>query len=167
MKILLQDKNFIITNNSLISINSDNIAENGNLVRIKQSSEKKDILKINNSLVRMKVASVVDTTETWVINETPGSDELDDYNLPKEIFDKKFTVEFISNEKTFNNFRNETHRTGNKFGAWTISYDDTQVYSIGDTWQVWSGNDAYRTITLSAPAAGDFLIWLQKYAVKQ
>lgn len=64
MKILLQDKNFIITNNSLISINSDNIAENGNLVRIKQSSEKKDILKINNSLVRMKVASVVDTTET-------------------------------------------------------------------------------------------------------
>lgn len=167
MKILLQNKNIVLANNSLISINSNNIAENGNLVRIKQSSEKKDILKINNSLVRMKVAPVVDTTETWVINETPGSDELDDYNLPKEIFDKKFTVEFISNEKTFNNFRNETHRTGNKFGAWTISYDDTQVYSIGDTWQVWSGNDAYRTITLSAPAAGDFLIWLQKYAVKQ
>lgn len=34
MKILLQNKNFVITNNSLISINSDNIAENGNLVRI-------------------------------------------------------------------------------------------------------------------------------------
>lgn len=169
MKILLQNKNIALANNSLISINSDNIVENGNLVRIKQSS-KNNIIKINNSLVRAKVAPdppVVDTTETWVINETPGSDELDDYNLPKEIFDKKFTVEFISNGKTFNNFRNETHRTGNKFGAWTISYDDTQVYSIGDTWQVWSGNDAYRTITLSAPAAGDFLIWLQKYAVKQ
>lgn len=122
-----------------------------------------DLSKIEWSITE----PVVDTTETWVINETPGSDELDDYNLPKEIFDKKFTVEFISNEKTFNNFRNETHRTGNKFGAWTISYDDTQVYSIGDTQQVWSGNDAYRTITLSAPAAGDFLIWLQKYAVKQ
>lgn len=34
MKILLQDKNFVVTNNSLISINSDNIAENGNLIRI-------------------------------------------------------------------------------------------------------------------------------------
>lgn len=57
MKILLQDKNFVITNNSLISIDSDNIAENGNLVRAKQASKKSDILKINNSLVRMKVAS--------------------------------------------------------------------------------------------------------------
>ena len=54
MKILLQDKNFVITNNSLISINSDKIVENGNLVRIKQSS-KNNILKINNSLVRAKI----------------------------------------------------------------------------------------------------------------
>lgn len=54
MKILLQDKNFVITNNSLISINSDSIAENGNLVRVKQASKKSDILKINNSLVRAK-----------------------------------------------------------------------------------------------------------------
>lgn len=54
MKILLQDKNFVSTNNSLISINSDNIAENGNLVKIKQASKKSDILKINNSLVRAK-----------------------------------------------------------------------------------------------------------------
>lgn len=57
MKILLQNKNFVITNNSLISINSDNIAENGNLVRIKQDS-KNNIIKINNSLVRVKVTSV-------------------------------------------------------------------------------------------------------------
>lgn len=35
MKILLQNKNFVITNNSLISIDSNNIAENGNLVRVK------------------------------------------------------------------------------------------------------------------------------------
>lgn len=55
MKILLQDKNFVITNNSLISINSDSIAENGNLVRVKQASKKSDILKINNSLVRAKI----------------------------------------------------------------------------------------------------------------
>lgn len=35
MKILLQNKNIALANNSLISINSDNIVENGNLVRIK------------------------------------------------------------------------------------------------------------------------------------
>lgn len=34
MKILLQNKNIVLTSNSLISINNDNIAENGNLVRI-------------------------------------------------------------------------------------------------------------------------------------
>lgn len=55
MKILLQDKNFVSTNNSLISINSDNIAENGNLVKIKQASKKSDILKINNSFARAKI----------------------------------------------------------------------------------------------------------------
>lgn len=56
MKILLQNKNIALANNSLISINSDNIVENGNLVRIKQSS-KNNIIKINNSLVRAKVTS--------------------------------------------------------------------------------------------------------------
>lgn len=56
MKILLQNKNIVLTNNSLISIDSDNIAENGNLVRTKQDS-KNNIIKINNSLVRAKVAS--------------------------------------------------------------------------------------------------------------
>lgn len=56
MKILLQNKNIALANNSLISINSNNIVENGNLVRIKQSS-KNNIIKINNSLVRAKVAS--------------------------------------------------------------------------------------------------------------
>ena len=34
MKILLQNKNIVLASNSLISINIDNIAENGNLVRI-------------------------------------------------------------------------------------------------------------------------------------
>lgn len=56
MKILLQNKNIALTNNSLISVNSDNIAENGSLVRIKQDS-KNNILKINNSLVRAKITS--------------------------------------------------------------------------------------------------------------
>lgn len=56
MKILLQDKNFVITNNSLISINSDSVAKNGNLVRIKQDF-KNNIIKINSSLVRAKSRS--------------------------------------------------------------------------------------------------------------
>lgn len=56
MKILLQNKNIVLANNSLISINSDNIVENGSLVRTKQYL-KNDIIKINNSLVRVKVAS--------------------------------------------------------------------------------------------------------------
>ena len=56
MKILLQNKNIALANNSLISINSDNIVENGNLIRVKQNS-KNNIIKINNSLVRAKVAS--------------------------------------------------------------------------------------------------------------
>lgn len=34
MKILLQNKNIVLANNSLISISNDNIAENGSLVRI-------------------------------------------------------------------------------------------------------------------------------------
>lgn len=56
MKILLQNKNIVLANNSLISIDSDSIAENGSLVRIKQSS-KNNIIKINNSLVRAKITS--------------------------------------------------------------------------------------------------------------
>lgn len=98
MKILLQDKNFVITNNSLISINSDNIAENGNLVKIKQSSEKNDILKINNSLVRVKVAPdppVVDTTETWIINS--------DIPLNSGLTFSA-TANFTSNEEKFTEF---------------------------------------------------------------
>lgn len=55
MKILLQNKNIVLANNSLISTDSNNIAENGNLIRTKQDS-KNDIIKINNSLVRAKVA---------------------------------------------------------------------------------------------------------------
>lgn len=64
MKILLQDKNIVLANNSLISINSDNIAENGNLIRTKQDS-KNNIIKINNSLVRAKVLHKKEE-ETWI-----------------------------------------------------------------------------------------------------
>ena len=49
MKILLQNKNIVLANNSLISINSDNITENGNLVRITipEIPEKGSIINMN------------------------------------------------------------------------------------------------------------------------
>lgn len=49
MKILLQNKNIVLANNSLISINNDNIAENGNLVRITipEIPKKGSIVKMN------------------------------------------------------------------------------------------------------------------------
>lgn len=49
MKILLQNKNIVLTSNSLISINNDNIAENGNLVRITipEIPKKGSIIKMN------------------------------------------------------------------------------------------------------------------------
>ena len=158
MKILLQDKNFVITNNSLISINSDNIAENGNLVRIKQSSEKKDILKINNSLVRMKVAPIVDTTETWVIKDfaptTRSSTALATINI-------SFTT---------NNLKATSFGIAYSNSTSIITYGNIgQVASYNegnDNAYVWI-NNAYRTITLDGPATGTLLTWLQANAVKQ
>ena len=49
MKILLQNKNIVLANNSLISINSDNITENGNLVRITipETPKKGSIINMN------------------------------------------------------------------------------------------------------------------------
>ena len=48
MKILLQNKNIVIANNSLISVSDDtNIAENGSLIRIKQMPKKGDIIILN------------------------------------------------------------------------------------------------------------------------
>lgn len=49
MKILLQNKNIVLASNSLISINNDNIAENGNLVRITipEIPKKGSIIKMN------------------------------------------------------------------------------------------------------------------------
>lgn len=161
MKILLQDKNFVITNNSLISINSDNIAENGNLVKIKQSSEKNDILKINNSLVRAKVAPdppIVNNTETWVINSN--------YSSTASIL---ANVKFKSNNISYNSISIRIAPAGNCY----IKYDNTTACNImanmapnfvaEATWT----NKAYRTITLDEPATGTLLTWLQTNAVKQ
>lgn len=161
MKILLQNKNIVLANNSLISIDNDNIAENGNLVKIKQSSEKNDILKISNSLVRVKVAPdppVVDTTETWVIKDfaptTRSSTALATINISFTTNNLKATSFGIaySNSTSIITYGNigqvASYKTGN---------DDAYVWT----------NNAYRTIILDEPATGTLLTWLQKNAVKQ
>ena len=153
MKILLQNKNIALTNNSLISINSDNIVENGNLVRIKQNS-KNNIIKINNSLVRVKVAPdlpVVDTTETWVIKDsaptTRSSTRLATINI-------SFTT---------NNLKATSFGIAYSNSTSIITYGDIgQVASFNegnDDAYVWI-NNAYRTITLDEPATGTLLTWL-------
>lgn len=160
MKILLQNKNIVLANNSLISINSDNIAENGNLVKIKQSSEKNDILKINNSLVRVKVASnsIIDNTETWVIKDyaptTRRSTALATINI-------SFTTNSLKATSFGIAYSNSTS---------IITYGGIgQVASFNernDNAYIWT-NNAYRTITLDEPATGTLLTWLQANAVKQ
>lgn len=161
MKILLQNKNIALANNSLISINSDNIVENGNLVRIKQNS-KNNIIKINNSLVRAKVASdpPIAPKETWVINDT--------YSSAIE-----FTVSslnFISNGKNFTSIAIRIAPVGSAY----IKYNNTTVNNImvnaldtgirgAASWI----NSTYRTITFLEPPTSDLLTWLQANAVKQ
>lgn len=160
MKILLQNKNIALANNSLISINSDNIVENGNLVRIKQSS-KNNIIKINSSLVRAKVAPdppIVNNTETWVINSN--------YSSTASIL---ANVKFKSNNISYNSISIRIAPAGSCY----IKYDNTTACNImanmapnfvaEATWT----NKAYRTIILDESATGDFLTWLQKNAVKQ
>lgn len=161
MKILLQNKNIVLVNNSLISIDNDNIAENGNLVKIKQSSEKNDILKINNSLVRVKVAPdppVVDTTETWVIKDFAPTTR------------KSVALPTINISFTTNNLKATSFGIVYSNSTSTITYGGIgQVASFKqgtDDAYVWT-NNAYRTIALDEPATGTLLTWLQANAVKQ
>lgn len=157
MKILLQDKNIVLANNSLISINSDNIAENGNLIRTKQDS-KNNIIKINNSLVRAKVLHKKEE-ETWIIN--------DNFTNLATIIE---SVNFTSNGSNYTQLKiNISLRNS------YIYYDNIKVCNIEvekistDTYvinPVWT-NSAYRTIIFASSATGDLLTWLQANAVKQ
>lgn len=95
------------------------------------------------------------TTETWFLNEEPTNGGID------------CSVNFISNSKSF------IHIYGYysvKFGyamEYTTS-DNTTVYVYnGDVSDPWEEGEAYRTITLSEPATGDLLTWLQSNAIKQ
>lgn len=117
-----------------------------------------NLLKINNSLVRVKVAPVVDTTETWVIKDfaptTRSSTALATTNI-------SFTT---------NNLKATSFGIAYSNSTSIITYGNIgQVASYNegnDNAYVWI-NNAYRTITLDGPATGTLLTWLQANAVKQ
>lgn len=120
-----------------------------------------NLLKINNSLIRVKVAPdppVVDTTETWVIKDfaptTRSSTALATINI-------SFTT---------NNLKATSFGIAYSNSTFIITYGGIgQVASFNernDNAYVWT-NNAYRTIILDEPATGTLLTWLQKNAVKQ
>lgn len=120
-----------------------------------------NLLKINNSLVRVKIAPdppIVDTTETWVIKDfaptTRSSTALATINI-------SFTT---------NNLKATSFGIAYSNSTSIITYGGIgQVASFNernDNAYVWT-NNAYRTIILDEPATGTLLTWLQKNAVKQ
>lgn len=122
----------------------------------------KSLLKINNSLVRAKVAPDPPITpkETWVINDT--------YSSAIE-----FTVSslnFISNGKNFTSIAIRIAPVDSAY----IKYNNTTVNNImvntldtGIRGTASWINSTYRTITFLEPPTGDLLTWLQANAVKQ
>ena len=86
--------------------------------------------------------------ETWVIKQIPS--------LPYDSITIK--IPFESNSTNFQKI--EMH--GLSFPLSGIYYDAIKVWDASD----WT-DEAYRTITLTSPATGDLLTWLQSNAVKQ
>ena len=118
-----------------------------------------NLLKINNSLVRAKIASEpIDTAETWVIKDyAPTTHSL--AALPT-----------INISFTTNNLKATSFGIVYSNSTSTITYGGIgQVASFKqgtDDAYVWT-NNAYRTIALDEPATGTFLTWLQANATKQ
>lgn len=122
----------------------------------------KSLLKINNSLVRAKVAPnpPIVSKETWIINDTYSSDA--DFTAS--------SLNFISNGE---NFTSITIRIAPVRTAY-IKYNNTTVNNIivntldtGISGEAYWVNSAYRTVTFLEPPTGDLLTWLQANAVKQ
>lgn len=99
--------------------------------------------------------------ETWFINDYYSS--LADFTAS--------SLNFISNGTNFTSITIKITPIGSTY----IKYDDIKVNNItteyvgeGTVSAVSSWIDqAYRTITLSTPATGELLTWLQSNAVKQ
>ena len=117
-----------------------------------------NLLKINNSLVRAKIAPVVDTTETWVIKDFAPTTR------------KSIALATINISFTTNNLKATSFGIAYSNSTSIITYGNIgQVASYNDrndNAYVWT-NNAYRTIILDEPATGDLLAWLQANAVKQ
>lgn len=123
----------------------------------------KSLLKINNSLVRAKVASdpPIVPKETWIINDTYSS--LANFTAS--------SLNFISNGENFTSITIRIAPVGSTY----IKYNNTTVNEIfvnspdadhvaGDANWI---NSAYRTVTFLELPTGDLLTWLQANAVKQ
>ena len=96
--------------------------------------------------------------ETWIINDFSSS--------PTAVIIDN--IEFTSNSKIFTKI---TISRESKLASYLL-YDLEQVASIlyetdTENWYTSWTNSAYRTITLTSPATGDLLTWLQANAVKQ
>ena len=117
-----------------------------------------NLLKINNSLVRAKIAPVVDTTETWVITDfaptTRSSTALATINISFTTNNLKATSFGIAYSNSTSII---TYGNIGQVASYNESNDDAYVWT----------NNAYRTITLDEPATGTFLTWLQANATKQ
>lgn len=119
-----------------------------------------NLLKINNSLVRVKVASdsIIDNTETWVIKDYAPTTR------------RSTALATINISFTTNNLKATSFGIAYSNSTSIITYGGIgQVASFNernDNAYVWT-NNAYRTITLDEPATGTLLTWLQANAVKQ
>ena len=86
---------------------------------------------------------------TWYFNDT--------VNVAST---KQFTVDFVSNETSFNAIL--TIPTVHQM----IYHSDSSSNMIAFKAGTWT-NQAYRTVTFQDPPTGDLLTWLQANAVKQ
>ena len=86
MKILLQNKNIVLANNSLISINNDNIAENGNLVRITISETPKMNIIKNISKATIALITISGIVPKGNPDKIPSS---------KATFYKKYSIDGV------------------------------------------------------------------------
>lgn len=112
----------------------------------------------------VEVGGVTPTGETWVINEVPV------IATRKPPLGKRyinFSVSFTSNGDTFDRFFSNTYVSGDVL-VYLNGVSETFAFNAEkfETAPFWY-DQAYRTITLDEPAAGDFLTWLQANAVKQ
>lgn len=91
-----------------------------------------------------------DTSETWVINES--------YNTTQVNFTN---ISFTSNGKSFTSIRISSTRK--------LYYDDTVVVNvqIGESYEITWKNLAYRKLIFSTNPTGALLTWLQANGVKQ